>query len=103
MFDFSIQLATTNALLERIATALERAVGPDLTLGPVEYKHRKRGPESIVSYGNQERSWLKENASSLIQEKGTPTGTSETKHSRETMEEYDQSVENQALDPFGDL
>jgi hypothetical protein len=104
MFDFTINVPERIAIaLERIANALEIGVGPDLSMvGPVEYKHRKRGPEAILNYGNQERSWLKENAESLIAEKGLPPELQD-RMLEETLKEYDQSVENQALDPYGDL
>ena len=103
MFDFTINVPERIAVaLERIASALERGVGPDLSqIGPVEYKYRKRGPEAILNYGNQERSWLKENAMSLITEKGLPPELQD-RILEETLKEYDESVESQALDPYGD-
>jgi hypothetical protein len=100
MLDFTIQLTRTNELLERIANALERAAGPGLI--PLDGKYKKRGPESIVSYGNQERSWLKEQAQGVIREKGLAPAL-EQELLDEALMEYDQSVENQALNPDGDL
>lgn len=99
MFDLTIQLSRTNELLERIANALERAVGPGMI--PTNGKYTKRGPKSIVNYGNQERLWLKENAASLISERGLPPELQD-QMLEETLKEYDQSVESQALDPYGD-
>lgn len=99
MFDLTIQLSRTNELLERIANALERAVGSGII--PVDGKYHKRGPEAIVSYGNQERSWLKEQAQGALREKGLAPAL-EQELLDEAMLEYDQSVENQALDPEGE-
>jgi hypothetical protein len=99
MLDFPIQLARTNELLERIANALERAVGPGLI--PASGKYLKRGPEAIVNYGNQERSWLKENAMNLLSERGLAPAL-EQEILDEALAEYDQSVENQALNPESD-
>ena len=58
MFDFSIELQRTNDLLERIAFALERAVGP--TLMDPSYKPTVRGPEAMILYGDPKKSWIKE-------------------------------------------
>ena len=99
MFDLTIQLSRTNELLERIANALERAVGPGFI--PPDGKYVKRGPEAIVSYGNQERLWLKENATNLIREKGLAPAL-EQELLDETLQDYDQSVESQALGPEWD-
>ena len=99
MLDFTIQLSRTNELLERIANALERAVGPGLI--PLDGKYKKRGPDSIVNYGNQERSWLKENTTNLLRERGlAPAEEQELLDA--ALAEYDQSVENQALNPEWD-
>lgn len=55
------------SLLERIAHAVERYVGPDLASAP---SVKKRGPESIVQYGNEEREWAKGHFRSQIYEQG---------------------------------
>jgi len=99
MFDLTVQLGRTNELLERIANALERAVGSGFI--PPDGTYKKRGPEAIVGYGNTERSWLKENATNLIREKGLAPAQ-EQELLDQTLLEYDQSVENQALDPEWD-
>lgn len=54
MMDFHIELRRTNEFLERIANALERAVGPSLA----EYKPRLRQASELVNYGQQ--TWQKE-------------------------------------------
>jgi hypothetical protein len=101
-FDLHVELHRTNELLERIASALERAVGPDpRAIGPVEYAHRKRGPEAISNYGNDERLWLKDNATNLVRERGLAPAL-EQELLDQTLKEYDQSVENQALDGDAD-
>lgn len=61
--NFSVLLST----LDRIATALERAVGP--VPGPLS-DGKKRGPESIVQYGNGDREWAKEHFRKVIKEQG---------------------------------
>lgn len=54
MMDFHIELRRTNELLERIANALERAVGPDVS----SYEPRQRQASEIVNYGI--RTWQRE-------------------------------------------
>ena len=102
-FDLHVELHTTNELLRRIADALERAVGPDpRAFGPAERAHRKRGPESISNYGNDERLWLKDNATNLIRERGLAPAL-EQDLLDQALKEYDQGVENQALGEDDDL
>ena len=96
-FDFHIELHRTNELLERIAISLERAVGPGIPeIGPAEFHHRKRGPESISNYGNNERIWLKDNFTNLVRDRGLAPAQ-EQEILDEAMKDYDQSVEKQAL------
>ncbi len=78
-----------------MAKALEAAVGPALLPSP-EGKFRKRGPESIRNYGNNERLWLKDNFANTIREKGLAPAV-EQEILDEALTEYDLSVENQAL------
>lgn len=94
-----LDLHRTNELLERIANALEKAVGPALI--PPDGKLHKRGPEAITNYGNNERAWIKENATNLIQSKGLAPAE-EQELLDQAMTEYDQGVESQALDPDGE-
>jgi len=93
VLDFTIQLSRTNELLERIAKALEAAVGPALL--PHDGKFRKRGPEAIRNYGNNERLWLKDNFTNLIREKGYAPAQ-EQELLDEAMHEFDQAVESQS-------
>lgn len=67
MFDLTVQLQSTNSLLERIAYALERIAGPVITQAP---HYTPRGPESIVSYGDTKKQWLRNTAMKLVREKG---------------------------------
>lgn len=55
------------SILGRIADALERAVGPVPT--PRD-QVKKRGPEAIVQYGNEEREWAKDHFRNTIHEQG---------------------------------
>lgn len=93
-FDLHVELHRTNELLERIATALERAVGPAFI--PKDGTHKKRGPASIRTYGNNERLWLKDNFANTIREQGLAPAT-EQEILNDALLEYDKSVESQAL------
>lgn len=99
LLDFQLDLHRTNELLERIAKALEAAVGPALL--PVGGKFRKRGPEAIRTYGNNERLWLKDNFTNLIREKGYAPADEQALLD-EAMGEFDQTVEDQAQNGDGD-
>jgi hypothetical protein len=57
------------SVLERIAVALERTAGPPAEL-PGDRIIKKRGPESIITYGDGDREWAKQNFRSLIHEQG---------------------------------
>ena len=94
LLDLQIDLHRTNELLERIAKALEAAVGPAL-LPASDGKFRKRGPEAIRTYGNNERLWLKDNFTNLIREKGYAPADEQALLD-EAMQEFDQTVEDQA-------
>ena|SRR6266566_848254 len=93
-FDFKIELHRTNELLERIATALERAVGPGLAADHGRVK--KRGPDSIKTYGNNERLWLRENFQNLVHEQGLAPAR-EQELLNQAMKEYDQELEDEAV------
>jgi len=95
LLDLQIQLTRTNELLARIAEALERAVGPAFPSGDPGY--RKRGPESIRQYGNGERLWLRENFQNLVHQKGLAP-TQEQELLDQAMLEFDEAVENEAME-----
>lgn len=95
MLDNIIQLQRTNELLERIALALEAAVGPALI--PAAGRYRLRGPEAIKTYGNNDRLWLKENFSSVVHEQGLAPAR-EQELLDQALREFDQSVEDEAMD-----
>ena len=65
---FNIDLTRCSDALERIASALERLSPPitDTLIDPF----RKRGLESLTTYGNNNKTWLKENFQSIIQDQG---------------------------------
>jgi hypothetical protein len=92
-FDFKIELHHTNELLERIAISLERACGKPITELP---DFKKRGPEAITKYGNENRIWLKENFQNLIHERGYAPDM-EQQLLNQAMEEFDQAVETEAM------
>jgi hypothetical protein len=91
MFDFAIELHRTNELLERIAFALERGVGPILMDPSHEYK--KRGKEAIVMYGDDTKRWQREQ----IKEGISPLGLSpqmEKQLMEQAMRELHDEVED---------
>jgi len=93
--DFKIELHRTNELLERIATALERAVGPGLSSDHPGFK--KRGPEAISNYGNNDKIWLRQNFQNLVHQRGLAPAA-EQELLDQAMAEYDQAVETEALE-----
>lgn len=56
------------SVIERGVRALERLAGPEPELQVTPPK--KRGPESIVQYGNEEREWAKDHFRGQIHEQG---------------------------------
>ncbi len=66
MMDLHVELHWTNELLERIAVALEQKTVP---FYPASSQH-KRGPESIVGYGDGERECLKQEIANLVHQQG---------------------------------
>ena len=95
MLDLHVQLHRTNELLERIAVALERAVGPAYPGGEPGYK--KRGREAILNYGDTNKLWLRENFQNLVHEKGLAPAQ-ERELLEQAMKEYDQSLEDEAME-----
>lgn len=67
LLDIHVQLTRTNELLERIASALERAIPilPEERLG-----FTKRGADSVIHYGDNEKTWAKEELYSMIHPNG---------------------------------
>jgi hypothetical protein len=64
--EFQIDLKETNSLLGRIAYALERIAGPDLSL----QEPRRRGSDALVTYGDAKKEWLQQQAANLIHPQG---------------------------------
>ncbi len=83
--DVQIQLQQTNALLARIADALDRAVPPIYPFSP---SHR-RGLESLTLYGDPLKQWKKENITNLV-------------HSQGLAPAQEQELIDQALSESGD-
>lgn len=92
MFDITLSADMSRAAsaLERIADALDR-ISPPLSMDTMEVATRKqvRGLESLTTYGDNTRSWQKEQFQELIQEVGLSPRDSETALS-EVMEAYQQ-------------
>ncbi len=57
------------SVFDRIAHALERLAGPEHNL-PGDAPMKKRGPESIITYGDGQREWAKQHFRNLIHEQG---------------------------------
>ena len=93
-FDLHVELHRTNELLERIAGALERAVGPALPGSDPSFK--KRGPGSIKRYGDTDRLWLRENFQNLVHQKGLAPAQ-EQELLDQALAEYDEAVEAEAM------
>lgn len=67
LVNFTANFSMLVSVFDRIAVALERMVGPEVVVLP---QGKKRGPESIIQYGNEEREWAKENFRSAVHEQG---------------------------------
>jgi hypothetical protein len=88
LLDFTIQLSRTNELLTRIADALDRAVPqlPDSRLGIY-----KRGPESLRTYGDNEKTWIKEELYNLVHPQGLAPALEQELMDR-ALSEYDEGI-----------
>lgn len=80
------------SVLERGVRALERLAGPDPEFA--EPPRKKRGPESIVQYGNEEREWAKEHFRSQIHEQGFPPEREESLL-KVSLKRYDYEMRHQ--------
>jgi hypothetical protein len=91
LLDFHVQLTRTNELLTRIAEALERAIPilPEERLG-----FHKRGPESVIHYGDNEKAWAKEELYSMIHPQGMAPALEQELLDR-AMENYGVPLEDQ--------
>lgn len=69
LLDINVNFSMLVSVLERIAVAVERMAGPPAVL-PGDLPTKKRGPESIITYGDGDREWAKQNFKSLIHEQG---------------------------------
>ena len=90
MLDFTIELKRTNELLERIAVAIER-VSPPIPEELLNFK--KRGPESIRRYGDDEALWAREQFHEMIHGQGL-SGDQEEAILDETMKGYVASLDD---------
>ncbi|HEV2172526.1 MAG TPA: hypothetical protein VGR71_03115 [Nitrospira sp.] len=68
LLNFTANFSVVVSVLERIAHALERLAGPEPIFS--DGNKKKRGPEAIIQYGNEEREWAKQHFRSLIREQG---------------------------------
>lgn len=68
LVNFTANFSLLVSVLERGVRALERMAGPepDIDVAP----RKKRGPESIVTYGNGDREWAKDHFRREIHEQG---------------------------------
>jgi hypothetical protein len=96
---FNIDLVRVSDALERIASALER-LSPPITDSLIDPQLRKRGLESLVTYGDNNKLWVKENFQTLIEEQGlSPDQTREALV--QAMSEYQEDEEeNPFMEPL---
>lgn len=67
--DFNFDLSQAVVQLKRIADALDR-LNPPPTLAADSSSFRKRGPESLVSYGDNQTLWAREEFANLVHPMG---------------------------------
>jgi hypothetical protein len=68
MFNFNVSIPERMVLaLERIAVCLERAVPP---IPEERLGFHKRGPEAVISYGDNEKAWKRETLGKMVHRKG---------------------------------
>ena len=91
LINFNANFSLLVSVFERIANALERAVGPEVIVLP---QNKKRGPEAIVQYGNEEREWAKEHFRSQIHEQGFAKDREESLM-KVAMKRYDYEIRHQ--------
>lgn len=92
LIDLNLDPTRIALALERIADALER-VAPPIQAETLQY--RKRGPESIVQYGNSDRLSMIDEVRSYIRGQGL-SSEEERKAVYEVTQEYDKyQKENQ--------
>jgi hypothetical protein len=96
---FNIDLTRCSDALERIASALER-LSPPITDSLIDPQLRKRGLESLVTYGDNNKLWVKENFQTLIEEQGlSPDQTREALV--QALSEYQEDEEeNPFMEPL---
>lgn len=96
---FNIDLVRVSDALERIASALER-LSPPITDSLIDPQLRKRGLESLVTYGDNNKLWVKENFQTLIEEQGlSPDQTREALV--QALSEYQEDEEeNPFMEPL---
>jgi hypothetical protein len=96
---FNIDLVSVSDALERIASALER-LSPPITDSLIDPQLRKRGLESLVTYGDNNKLWVKENFQTLIEEQGlSPDQTREALV--QALSEYQEDEEeNPFMEPL---
>lgn len=79
------------SIIERGVRALERMAGPEIETLP---QNKKRGAESIIQYGNEDREWAKEHFRSQIHEQGFAVDREESLM-KVAMKRYDYEMRHQ--------
>lgn len=99
LLSVSLDLSRTASALERIASALER-LSPPISDALIDPQLVKRGPSSLVNYGNNNKLWLKENFQSIIQERGLSQDQSQEILSQALSEYNEEDEEELFMEPL---
>lgn len=91
LVNFTANFSMLVSVLERAVRALERMAGPEVIVLP---EGKKRGPSSIVQYGNEEREWAKQHFRGEIQQQGFAKDREESLM-KVAMKRYDYEIRHQ--------
>ena len=92
LLNFTANFSLLVSVLERAVSALERIAGPEVVVLPAG---KKRGPEAIVQYGNEEREWAKDHFRNQIHEQGFAKDREESLM-KVAMKRYDYEMRHQS-------
>ncbi len=91
LVNFTANFGLLVSVIERGVRALERLAGPEIVRLP---ENKKRGPEAIVQYGNEEREWAKDHFRKTIHEQGFAKDREESLM-KVAMKRYDYEMRHQ--------
>lgn len=91
LINFTANFSLLVSVIERGVRALERLAGPEVMVLP---DGKKRGPESITQYGNEDREWAKEYFRGQVHEQGFAKDREESLV-KVAMKRYDYEMRHQ--------